>query len=104
MTLIERICRGEAAISRAKVEGRDVTAWEAHLAELKRQAKVAATPQQYPVVGLQTILAEHGADDVGKIMDVWRRLFGVSESRERIAAHLEKLNHWANQRVRRVRQ
>ena len=42
MTLIERIDRGEAAIKLAMAEGRDVTAWETHLAELKRKAAAAA--------------------------------------------------------------
>jgi hypothetical protein len=34
----ERIRDGEQAIARAKAEGRDTSEWEAHLAELKREA------------------------------------------------------------------
>ena len=37
-TLAERIAKGEAAIARAKAEGRDVADWEKRLAELKREA------------------------------------------------------------------
>src|SRR5262245_575311 len=36
-TLIERIRRGEAAIAKAKAEGRDVADWERHLRALKRE-------------------------------------------------------------------
>jgi hypothetical protein len=52
-----------------------------------------------PVVSAQTILAEHGADDVGKVVEVWRRLFGFSESRERITAHLAQLERWQNKKI-----
>jgi hypothetical protein len=37
LTLTERIRRGEAAIDKAKAQGRDVSGWEAHLQALRRQ-------------------------------------------------------------------
>jgi len=42
-TITERIEAGEAAIARARGEGRDVSAWEAHLTELKQLARLGVT-------------------------------------------------------------
>ena len=45
VTLSERIERGRAAIEKAKAEGRDVGAWEKHLAHLEREtAEPSCTP------------------------------------------------------------
>jgi hypothetical protein len=46
LTLIERIRRGEAAISRARTEGRDVHDWEVHLEKLKSRADAPADPTE----------------------------------------------------------
>lgn len=37
-SLAERIQKGELAVAEAKAEGRDVSAWESHLTQLKRKA------------------------------------------------------------------
>ena len=44
MTLTERIARGEAAIATAKEQGQDVTVWQEHLEELKREAVMQELP------------------------------------------------------------
>ena len=49
-TLLDRIKRGEDAIAEAKAEGRDVAEWEAHLAELKREA--FESPTKFDAVGV----------------------------------------------------
>jgi hypothetical protein len=101
-SLNERIHRGEVAIASAKAMGRDVSAWEAHLRILKEQipALEPEAPPEMPSVPAEAILAEHSNAEVDVIIDVWRRLFGFSESRERIAGHLKSLEAWQGQKRR----
>jgi hypothetical protein len=92
MSLNERIRRGEAAIAAAKAEGRDVSEWEEHLANLKREAEL----QQLAAA----VLPENQPDEVNQILDIWHRLFrvdletvrhrstGVPENLKPVAAHL----------------
>ena len=43
---------------------------------------------------MQSILAEHDEGDILRIMEVWRRLFGFSESREHIETSLRNIRRW----------
>ena len=46
MMLEERIDRGKVAIAQAKAQGRDVRAWEDHLARLEQKARLALIKNQ----------------------------------------------------------
>jgi len=63
-----------------------------------REAARKLIEQQAPLVTAQAVLANHTPDDIEKIMAVWRRLFGFSESRERIAAQVRELHQWQTKR------
>ena len=82
---------------------------EAHLQILKEQIRAPEpeAPPEMPSVPAESILAEHNTAEVDAIIDVWHRLFGRSvfgesrsESRERIGAHLKKLEAWQGQKRR----
>ena len=92
--LAERIEKGEQAIAKARAGGRDVAGWTRHLDKLRREAEHQR----------RVTLAEYTEDDVGRIIDVWRRVFGgFSESRERITAHLAQLERWQNKKIEKAR-
>lgn len=61
--LSERIRRGEAAIARAKAQGRDVTTWDAHLKKLKEQAQPIAFEDSEAPYSLTEIRVLQGKPD-----------------------------------------
>ena len=58
----------------------------------------AAIEKQDSVVTARAILAEHDEADAIRIMDLWRRLFAFSESREHIASQLRALRQWQSKK------
>jgi len=54
----------------------------------------AAIEKRDSLVNMQSILAEHDEGDILRIMEVWRRLFGFSESREHIETSLRNIRRW----------
>jgi hypothetical protein len=61
-------------------------------------AEPAAIEKQDSVVSARAILAEHDEAEVSQIMEVWRRLFGFSESYEHIASQLRALRQWQSKK------
>jgi hypothetical protein len=45
-----------------------------------------------------SIFAEHRTNEVGRILEAWRRLFGITLDAERVNLHLKKLAKWQSTR------
>ena len=55
---------------------------------------VAPRAETSPLQVSAVVLTEHSDGEAMPIIDVWRRLFGFSESRGRVAVHLKMLRQW----------
>ncbi len=46
------------------------------------------------------ILQESEPNEVGKVLGIWQRIFGIKLDRNKITEHLESLSRWQSQNIR----